>query len=168
MGTGFVDRAPAASVPGGPSRRPPIFTTRNVGIATLAVLVVIAVAIALRYHRGSQRRQYDAMLKASLDKIVTAQEGYFYDSTRYVGSLRALPTVQLPEGVRVQIFNPNRRSWWGIATHDRMMGRSCIVWVGTAPTSLPLEARAPENETKPFCFDGKVVLRSIVRPAGHS
>ena len=166
MGTGFIDRAPAdASVPREPARRPPIFTTRNVGIAAAAIFVIIAIAVALHYYNDSQRRRYDTVLKASLDKIVTAQEGYYYDSTRYVGSLRALPTVRLPQGVHVQIFNPDRRSWWGLATHDRMAGRHCVVWVGTAPTSLPVEARAPENETKPLCFDE---TPTTVRQSGQS
>jgi hypothetical protein len=84
---------------------------------------------------------------------VTAQEGFYYDSTRYTPSLQALPTVRLPDGVHVQIFSPDRRSWWGVATHDRLPARECIVWVGVPPSAAPAEARAPEDETKPLCFD---------------
>ena len=126
---------------------------RQVIAAAATVVVVAGIVVTLHYRTGSERRRYDAVLRVSLDRIVTAQEGYYYDSMRYVGSLRALPTVQLPPGVHVQLYNPDTRSWWGIATHDRFPTHRCIVWVGTAPATLPLEARAPENETKPLCFD---------------
>lgn len=152
MTAGRTDGAPSPAPPSGPTRRIAISRTGLIG-AAVAVVVCVATVVGLRYRSGDQRRQYEAMLRASLDKIVTAQEGYYYDSTRYVGSLRALPTVQLPPGVHVQLYNPDRRSWWGIATHDRLPAHRCVVWVGTAPTTLPLEARAPENETKPLCFD---------------
>jgi hypothetical protein len=105
------------------------------------------------------------MLTMSLDKIVTAQEGFYYDSTRYVASLRSLPMVQLPPGVHVTLFTPDRKSWWGIATHDRLPAHHCVVWVGTAPTTLPLEARAPENETRPLCFDDR---GAVTRRASRS
>lgn len=152
MTGGPSENAPAPEPDGGVLRRVAISRRHAIGAAT-ALVVIVAVVIALRYRTGNERRRYDGLLRASLDKIVTAQEGYYYDSTRYVGSLRALPTVQLPTGVHVQLHNPDRRSWWGIATHDRLPAYHCIVWVGTAPTTLPLEARAPENETKPLCFD---------------
>jgi len=115
-------------------------------------VVLIAIGIALKYRSGGERRRYETVLKSALDKIVTAQEGFYYDSTRYTTSLRALPNVHLPTGVHVQIFNPDRGSWWGIATHDQLPARHCIVWVGTAPSTLPQDARAPEDETKPLCF----------------
>lgn len=142
-----------------------LLSKRNIGIAGVALVGVAAVVIATRYHTGSERRRYEAMLAASLDRIVTAQEGFFYDSTRYVASLRALPTVTLPQGVHVTLYNPDRRSWWGVATHDRLPDHHCVVWVGTAPRSLPSEARAPENETKPLCFDDR---QSVARQASRS
>jgi len=165
-------------MPGGPSdgaaasapkQKPRSFrsflTTRNAAIAGVALVVLVAIVIATRYHGGNERRRYEAMLATSLDRIVTAQEGFFYDSTRYVASLKALPTVTLPQGVHVILYNPDRRSWWGVATHDRLPDHHCVVWVGTPPRSLPSEARAPENETKPLCFDDK---QSVARQASRS
>jgi len=140
-------------------------TTRNVAIGIGALALLVVVAVALRYRGGNQRRRYEGLLTTSLDKIVTAEEGFYYDSTRYVASLRALPTVTLPSGVHVTLYSPDRRSWWGVATHDRLPTHHCVVWVGTAPASLPSEARAPENETKPLCFDDKA---PVVRQANRS
>jgi hypothetical protein len=151
MAAGLTDGTPASS-PNEPPRRRQI-ATRYLVAAVAGILTIIALVIILRYQGGSERRRYEGLLKTSLDRIVTAQEGYYYDSTRYAASLRALPTVQLPSGVHVQLFNPDRRSWWGVATHDRLPSRHCVVWVGAAPISLPLDARAPEEETKPLCFD---------------
>jgi hypothetical protein len=126
--------------------------------APVAAILLIAIIFAIRYQSGGERRRYERVLTAALDRLVTAQEGFYYDSTRYTASLRALPTVQLPPGVRVQIFNPDRRSWWGVATHDRLPGKRCVVWVGSAPASLPADARAPEDETRPMCFDERRVV----------
>src|SRR5689334_14574440 len=143
----------AAAAPPKARRWPPLLSQRNLAIAGAAVLLVVILIIVARYRSGSERRRDDAILKATLDKLVTAQEGFYYDSTRYAPSLRALPTVTLPTGVHVQLFTPDKRSWWAVATHERMTSRQCVVWVNTAPASLPAEARAPEDETKPLCFD---------------
>jgi len=135
-----------------------LFSTRNVLIGVAALIVLIAILMAGRYRSGSARRGYESLLTTSLDKIVTAEEGLYYDSTRYVASLRALPTVHLPSGVHVTLFSSDRKSWWGVATHDRLPAHHCVVWVGVAPPSLPWEARAPENETRPLCFDDKATI----------
>ncbi|HEY2375305.1 MAG TPA: hypothetical protein VGH98_04965 [Gemmatimonadaceae bacterium] len=130
--------------------------TRRNGVITGAALVCVIVVISIaRYESGGRRRRYESLLASSLDHIVTAQEGFFYDSTRYVASLRALPTIHLPPGVHVTLYTPDPRSWWGIATHDRLPARHCVVWVGKPPPSLPATARSPENETRPLCFDDK-------------
>lgn len=134
-------------------RRLVSWSRRNAVLAGAVLALIVAVAIAVGYRRGSERRRTDALLKASLDRIVTAQEGFYYDSTRYTVALRALPAVKLPPGVHVQLFSPDRRSWWGIATHDQSPRRRCVVWVGAAPSVLPLDARSPEDETKPLCYD---------------
>jgi hypothetical protein len=141
--------APAPNEP--PRRRIP---TRQVIIGgATAIALVVLIVLVVRYQSGAEQRRYEKVLSATLDRLVTAQEGFYYDSTRYTPSLRTLPGVQLPAGVHVQIFNPDRRSWWGVATHERLPGRLCVVWVGTPPPAMPRDARAPEDETKPLCYD---------------
>src|SRR5438105_14618336 len=71
------------------SRSAVLFSTRNVLIGVAALIVLIAILMAGRYRSGSARRGYESLLTTSLDKIVTAEEGLYYDSTRYVASLRA-------------------------------------------------------------------------------
>ncbi|HKW48767.1 MAG TPA: hypothetical protein VJN70_15060 [Gemmatimonadaceae bacterium] len=142
-----------------------LLTRRNAAIGAAAFVVVLAVIAAVRYRSGSDRRNYESLLTSSLDHIVTAQEGFYYDSTKYVTSLSSLPTVHLPPAVHVTLYAPDRRSWWAVATHDRLPAHHCIVWVGKAPTSIPVAARAPENETKPLCFDDSA---SVARQAQRS
>lgn len=127
---------------------------RQTGVAS-AILIALVIAIGLFVHHraGRDRRQYEAAMREALDRLLTAQEGFFYDSAHYVGSLRALPTVRPAPGVEIQLVNPDRRSWWGIATHEALKGDRCVVWVGTAPASFPSDVRAPENEAKPMCYD---------------
>ena len=144
---------PAGATPNAP-RRPRFLEQRYLVAGAVAIVVIVILAATLHYRGGSQRREYEKLLRDSLDRLVTAQEGFYYDSTKYTASLAALPSVRLPSDVHVRLFNDaNRRSWWGVATHDRLKGRHCVVWVGTPPVSLPREARAPEAETKPLCFD---------------
>jgi hypothetical protein len=123
-------------------------------VALAAAIIIVLGALALLLHRrgGSERRRYESLLKDTLDRLVTAQEGFYYDSSHYARSLGALPTLKLPRGVHVEI-TATPRSWWGTATHDRLVGRRCVVWVVTPPPSLPEDLRALENETKPLCFD---------------
>jgi hypothetical protein len=156
----------AAPAPPPPDKQRPRFLSRRyvVGAAIGLVLLIVGVAL-VRYRGGSERRQYEASLRSALDRLVTAQEGFYYDSTRYTASLRSLPTVHLPEGVHVEIFSPDRRSWWGLATHDRMPERRCIVWVGAPPSGVPAEARAPEDETKPLCFDAARIATRQASPS---
>jgi len=163
--TGSPAGGASAPTPKQPLMLESLLTRRNFAIAAAFVVLLIVVIAAVRYKSGSDRRRYESLLTSSLDNIVTAQEGFYYDSTRYVASLRALPTVHLPPGVHVTLYTPDRRSWWGIATHDRLPAHRCVVWVGRAPSSLPAEVRAPENETRPFCFDDKA---SIARQARQS
>jgi hypothetical protein len=123
--------------------------------AIILVVLIAAVAWLVHYRSGRARREYDKLMVDTLDHLLTAQEGFFYDSSHYVGSLRALPTVHLGPGVHVELANPDRRSWWGVATHAGLTGHQCVVWVGTAPASFPADVRAPENEAKPICFDDR-------------
>jgi hypothetical protein len=133
--------------------RIPLSARQIVFGAIILVVVIAAIAGFVQYRSGRARREYDALMLNTLDRLLTAQEGFFYDSLHYVGSLRALPTVRVAPGVHVELVNPDRRSWWGVATHTGLTGHRCVVWVGTAPASFPLDVRAPENEAKPLCFD---------------
>lgn len=151
MESGVTNVAPARPPDRGP--RPRFLSKRYLIGASAGLVAIIALVVLIRYRGGSERRRYEASLQATLDRLVTAQEGFYYDSTRYTASLRALPTLRLPDGVHVQLFSPDNRSWWGLATHDRLPERQCIVWVGAPPSTVPAEARAPEDETKPICFD---------------
>lgn len=131
--------------------------------AVIALVLVAIIALTVHYHAGRDRRRYDKAMLGTLDRLLTAQEGFFYDSAHYVGSLRALPTVQVAPGVHLQLASPDRHSWWGVATHDALAGHRCVVWVGTAPVSFPAEVRVPDDEAKPICFDDK---RSATRSGG--
>jgi hypothetical protein len=163
MTAGVSEGAPA-SPPNEPRRLP--FLERRYLVGGAAILVVLfLIGVVVHYRSGADRRRYEAALESTLDRLVTAQEGFYYDSTHYTASLRALPSVTVPDGVRIQINNPERRSWWGVATHDRLPSRRCIVWVGTPPAALPAEVRAPENEAKPVCVDDAAAApRSASRP----
>lgn len=163
MGSGVTTAAPAPPPQHG--RRSRFLSTRYILGAAIGLALLTALAILIRYRAGSERRDYEVSLRSALDRVVTAQEGFYYDSTRYTPSLRSLPTVHLPDGVHVEIFSPDRRSWWGLATHDRLPQRRCIVWVGAPPSIAPAEARAPEDETKPLCFDAARIAARQASPS---
>jgi hypothetical protein len=162
MAAGLSEGAPA-SAPNEP-RRLRFLERRYLVGAAAALVVLFLTGVVVHYRSGGERRRAEAVLKSSLDRLVTAQEGFYYDSTRYTASLRALPSVTVPPGVHIQISNPERRSWWGVATHDRLPSRRCAVWVGSPPAALPAEARAPEDEAKPICFDNAL---AVARGSSH-
>jgi hypothetical protein len=147
------DLAPPATPPGPASTRFRLTRRQIAAAAVVFVVVVLGIALLVHYRAGRDRRQYDAVMRATLDKLLTAQEGFFYDSAHYVGSLRQLSTVHLPPRVHVEMVSPERHSWWAIAAHEGLAGHRCVVWVGTAPTSFPPDARTAESEAKPVCFD---------------
>jgi hypothetical protein len=152
--TGSSTGNPAAAAPAREASPRFPLSPRQIAFGAIVVVVLIAaVAWIVQYRAGHARRQYDKLMIGTLDRLLTAQEGFFYDSSHYVGSLRALPTVHLTPGVHLEMANPDRRSWWGVATHTGLTGHRCVVWVGTAPASFPADVRAPENEAKPICFD---------------
>jgi type II secretory pathway pseudopilin PulG len=163
MGSGITTAPPAP--PPRDEHRNRFPSRRYVIGAVIGLVLIIALVALIRYRGGSERRRYEASLRSALDRLVTAQEGFYYDSTRYTASLRSLPTIHLPDGVHVEIFSQDRQSWWGLASHDRLPERRCIVWVGVPPSAVPAEARAAEDETKPLCFDA---ARIAVRQAASS
>lgn len=122
-------------------------------LAGAAVVALAVLGLLLSYRSGRGRRDREALLRNTLDKLVTAQEGFYYDSARYVSALRSLPSFSVPAGVQLQLAPPVPRSWSAVARHSLLPGRYCVVWVGTPPTTLPDAARVPENETRPLCFD---------------
>ncbi len=163
MGSGVTTSAPAPKPHDRDLRR--FLARRYLVGAAVGLVLVIALIAFVRYRSGSERRGYEASLRSTLDRVVTAQEGFYYDSTRYTPSLHSLPSVHLPDGVHVEIFSADRQSWWGLATHDRLPARRCIVWVGTPPSAVPAEARAPEDETKPLCFDARRIATRQASPS---
>src|SRR5256714_1089957 len=122
-------------------------TTAQVVVASVAALLLVGAIVALVYYRtGSPQRRIEAQLKATLDKLVTAQEGFFYDSARYARSLRALPTFRPPPGVHLRVVVDTAHSWPGTATHHGLPTRQCGVWVVRPPAPLPQEARATRGD----------------------
>ena len=163
MGSGVTTSAPAP--PPQTRQRPRFLSARYIVAAAIGLVLLFALVSLIRYRAGSERRRYEASLRSALDRVVTAQEGFYYDSTRYTPSLRSLPTLHLPDGVHVEIFSSDRQSWWGLATHDRLPERRCIVWVGAPPSIAPAEARTPEEETKPLCFDASRIATRQTSPS---
>src|SRR5689334_2529367 len=103
MGSGVPSAAPAPPPQSRPRSR--FLSTRYTIGAAVGLVLLIALVALMRYRSGSERRRYEASLRSALDRLVTAQEGFYYDSTRYTPSLRSLPTVHLPNGVHVEIFS---------------------------------------------------------------
>src|SRR6185437_10034538 len=154
MTGGHTGEAPPSQAAPRPTSRRFTLSPREIWTGAAALVALIVVIVLLLHYRASRhRREYDAQMQTTLDRLLTAQEGFFYDSSHYVGSLRALPTVHVPSGVHVELASPDRRSWWGVAAHSLLGGHGCVVWVGTAPASFPPEVRSLENEAKPMCFD---------------
>src|SRR5262245_37620813 len=90
---------------------------RAIALTTLVALAALGALSTLGWRRHTrERRGYEHALEETLDKLVTAQEGFFYDSTRYAGALAMLPSIRPAPDVHVRIVVATPRSWWGSAT----------------------------------------------------
>lgn len=133
------------------SAGPPV--ARRIILAVVGVLLLAVLAAVLWYRAGRADRAAEASMVETLDRLVTAQEGIFYEREHYATTLSELPAFRVPDGVRVEVLGASPRSWWGAATHTRLRGRRCVIWVGSPAASMPAEAKDLSQETLPYCYD---------------
>ena len=117
-------------------------------IELLIVVVIIGIlaAIAIPKFANTKSKAYIAAMKSDLRNLVTAEESFFADSTKYV----TYDTTQLKfkpsSGVNNPVIVPGAGYWSATITHTQIASFSCGIGVNTAN---PIVATAGDGE--PAC-----------------
>ena len=118
-------------------------------IELLIVVVIIGIlaAIAIPKFANTKSKAYITAMKSDLRNLVTAEEAYFSDSSKYTATVTDLK-YQSTTGVNSpNITAPaNTGSWYATVTHTQLSGTTCGVSVNT---TNPLVSSATEGA--PVC-----------------
>ena len=105
-------------------------------IELLIVVVIIGIlaAIAIPKFANTKTKAYTAAMKSDLRNLVTAEESFFADSTKYVtfdtsaGHLKYRPST----GVNAPTIATGAGFWSATITHTQITSFSCGIGVNTA------------------------------------
>ncbi len=116
-------------------------------IELLIVVVIIGIlaAIAIPKFANTKSKAYITAMKSDLRNLVTAEEAFFSDSSKYTSTLTDLK-FQNSTGVSSPTITTGAGYWAATNTHTQLTGTSCGIGINT---TNPLNIPAAEGE--PVC-----------------
>jgi prepilin-type N-terminal cleavage/methylation domain-containing protein len=110
-------------------------------IELLIVVVIIGIlaAIAVPKFQTTKGKAYYASMKSDLHNLTTAQEAFFYDSTKYTTDLNSLQ-FHGSKGDDIVIVQATATGWAATATHEMSYPKFCAMFIGTATAVAPATA----------------------------
>ncbi len=110
-------------------------------IELLIVVVIIGIlaAIAIPRYNNTKGKTFAASMKSDLHNLATAQEGHFYETQAYSGSLATLKLKPSP-GVSVTLVEATGSGWSATATHGGASPMTCGIFYGSAAPVAPAAA----------------------------
>ena len=116
-------------------------------IELLIVVVIIGIlaAIAIPKFANTKGKAYVTAMKSDLRNLVSAQESFFSDSSRYTSSLTSLGFKQ-STGTTPPVITVGSGVWSATNSHTQLANTSCGIAVGTANTVVP-----SAGEGEPAC-----------------
>ena len=116
-------------------------------IELLIVVVIIGIlaSVAIPKFANSKGKAYTTAMKSDLRNLVSAEEAFFSDSSRYTGNLAQLSFKQTTGTIAPTIVGGGGY-WSATNSHTQLMNTSCGIAMGTPN---PLVASAGEGE--PVC-----------------
>jgi type IV pilus assembly protein PilA len=112
-------------------------------IELLIVVVIIGIlaAIAIPKFANTKQKAYITAMKSDLRNLVTAQEAFFSDSSKYTANVAALK-FSSSTGVGSPAIVTGAGFWTATVTHTQIVGSSCAIGVNT---TNPLVATASDG-----------------------
>ena len=116
-------------------------------IELLIVVVIIGIlaAIAIPKFANTKSKAYITAMKSDLRNLVTAEEAFFSDSSKYTATLGQLK-FNVSTGVGAPTIATGAGFWTATNTHTQLAGTSCGIGINT---TNPLVTSAAEGE--PVC-----------------
>ena len=116
-------------------------------IELLIVVVIIGIlaAIAIPKFANTKSKAYITAMKSDLRNLVTAEEAFFSDSSKYTTTVSDLK-FNSSTGVSSPIIAAGAGYWTATVTHSQLVGTSCGIGVNT---TNPVVTTAAEGE--PVC-----------------
>ena len=116
-------------------------------IELLIVVVIIGIlaAIAIPKFANTKSKAYVTAMKSDLRNLVTAEEAFFSDSSKYTTSLTAIK-FQKSAGTNAPTVSVGTGYWTATNTHTQLTGTTCGIGINT---TYPVNSGAAEGE--PSC-----------------
>jgi prepilin-type N-terminal cleavage/methylation domain-containing protein len=116
-------------------------------IELLIVVVIIGIlaAIAIPKFANTKSKAYITAMKSDLRNLVTAEEAYFSDSSKYTATIGNLK-FQNSAGTNIPVIAVGSGYWTATNTHTQLSGQSCGIGINT---TNPVNTTAAEGE--PSC-----------------
>jgi type IV pilus assembly protein PilA len=101
-------------------------------IELLIVVVIIGIlaAIAIPKFANTKSKAYITAMKSDLRNLVTAQEGFFFDSSKYSNSIASINFKQ-STGVNVPVITAGPGYWSATVSHSQLPASVCGIGVNT-------------------------------------
>ena len=124
--------------------------TRREGFTLIELLIVVVIigilaAIAIPKFANTKSKAYITAMKSDLRNLVTAEEAFFSDSSKYTSQVTNLK-YQNSTGVASPTLTVGSGYWTATVTHTQLAGTTCGIGVNT---TNPLVSAAAEGE--PVC-----------------
>src|ERR1700755_2312142 len=116
-------------------------------IELLIVVVIIGIlaAIAIPKFANTKSKAYITAMKSDLRNLVTAEEAFFSDSSKYTSTLTQLK-CQRSAGTNDPVIATGSGYWTATNTHTQLSGQTCGIGINT---TNPINTGASEGE--PSC-----------------
>ena len=118
-------------------------------IELLIVVVIIGIlaAIAIPKFANTKSKAYITAMKSDLRNLVTAEEAYFADSSKYTGTVSLLK-YQNSTGVNAPAVAAGAGYWTATVTHTQLPGMTCGVGINTTNPTVGTVAAEGEPACK--------------------
>ncbi|MDB4877186.1 MAG: hypothetical protein JWM41_3632 [Gemmatimonadetes bacterium] len=117
-------------------------------IELLIVVVIIGIlaAIAIPKFANTKSKAYITAMKSDLRNLVTAEEAFFSDSSKYTATVSQLK-YQNSSGTNAPTISTGAGYWYATNSHTQLSGMTCGIGINT--TNPTVGTTAAEGE--PAC-----------------
>src|SRR5690349_23097021 len=139
-------------VPQLPSHRDTPMIQNRKGFTLIELLIVVVIigilaAIAIPKFANTKEKAYYTAMKSDLRNLMTAEEAYFSDSSKYSAVAAQLNNYKTSTGVGGLNIVTGQGFWTATVTHSQLTaGKNCVISINT-----PNANNANASDGEPVC-----------------